>query len=96
MRDYKKIRVWASAHALAIKVRQATTRFPRRGYASLKEQIVRAAESIVFNIVEGAGASTQREFARFSTSVSSQRLNCRRGSSWRGTMKFSIAELGRV
>jgi four helix bundle protein len=65
MRDYRKLRVWESAHALAIKVRRATEKFPPSGYASLKAQIIEAAESVVSNIVEGAGARTQREFARF-------------------------------
>jgi four helix bundle protein len=39
--------------------------FPRTGYASLRGQITRAAESIPFNIVEGCGASSQKDFARF-------------------------------
>ena len=46
-------------------MRRATTRYPPRGYAELKAQAVSAAESIVFNIVEGCGASSQPEFARF-------------------------------
>jgi four helix bundle protein len=40
-------------------------RFPPRGYSELKAQTLSAAESIVFTIVEGCGASSQREFARF-------------------------------
>lgn len=46
-------------------MRQATKQFPSTGYSSLQSQMVRAAESIVFNIAEGCGAGTQREFARF-------------------------------
>ena len=65
MQDYRKLRVWGAAHALAIDVRQATNRFPRTGYASLRSQVTTAAESIVFNIVEGCGASSQAELARF-------------------------------
>jgi four helix bundle protein len=57
--------VWGQSQSLAIAVRRATRRFPRSGYASLKSQLTRAAESIVLTIVEGCGASTQREFARF-------------------------------
>lgn len=59
------MRVHAKAHSLAIKARAATKTFPRTGYASLKSQITTAAESIAFNIVEGCGANSQREFARF-------------------------------
>lgn len=65
MQDYHRLHVWSKAHALALNVRAATTRFPGRGYSSLKAQIIRSAESIAFNIVEGCGAQTQREFARF-------------------------------
>lgn len=65
MQNYRQLRVHAQAHALAIAVRAATRRFPRTGYTSLKKQMTSAAESISFNIVEGCGADSQREFARF-------------------------------
>ncbi|MBC7789947.1 MAG: four helix bundle protein [Anaerolineae bacterium] len=65
MQDYRQLRVHANAHALAVAVRAATRRFPRNGYASLKGQMTTAAESISFNIVEGCGADSQKEFARF-------------------------------
>ncbi len=38
---------------------------PRSGYSSLKSQMVRSSESVAFNIVEGCGAVSQKEFARF-------------------------------
>jgi four helix bundle protein len=53
------------ALALAIDVRRATNRLPRRGYSELKSQLIRAAESVVHTIVEGCGAVSQKEFARF-------------------------------
>jgi four helix bundle protein len=53
------------AQNLAISVRRATRQFPRSGYGSLQSQITRAAESVVLTIVEGCGAASQREFARF-------------------------------
>ena len=59
------LRVWKKAFALAINVRAGVDQFPPRGYADLKDQIVRAAESVVSNIVEGCGSPTQRDFARF-------------------------------
>lgn len=65
MQDYRQLRVHAKAHALAIGVRAATRTFPRTGFASLKTQMTSAAESIAFNIVEGCGAASQKEFARF-------------------------------
>lgn len=65
MQDHRQLRVWKHAHELAVRVRTATADFPPAGYSSLQSQVIRAAESIVFNIAEGCGATSQREFARF-------------------------------
>jgi len=65
MQDYRRLRVWTKAHAHILNIRRATHRFPRTGYASLKSQMIRAAESIAFNIVEGCGSTSQKELARF-------------------------------
>ena len=65
MQDYRKLNVWHEAHAHILKVRKAANSFPRSGYATLKRQLIGATESIAFNIVEGCGASSQKEFARF-------------------------------
>jgi four helix bundle protein len=65
MQDYRNLRVWRKSHALALTVRRAAFRFPGTGYASLRNQITASAESIVFNIVEGCGANSPRELARF-------------------------------
>ena len=65
MQDHRKLRVWQHAHDLALAIRRASRTFPRTGYASLYSQITRAAESVVFNIAEGCGTTSQREFARF-------------------------------
>jgi four helix bundle protein len=65
MQDHRKLRVWQKSHELAIATRKATRSFPRAGYGSLQSQITRAAESVVLNIAEGCGSTSQREFARF-------------------------------
>ena len=65
MQDFRRIAAWARAHALALEVRRATKSFPRSGYADLKSQLVRAADSIASNIVEGCAAATRKEFARY-------------------------------
>jgi four helix bundle protein len=65
MQDFRRLEVWKSAKALAVDVRCATRSFPRAGYRTLQTQMIAAAESIIFNIVEGCGSSTEREFARF-------------------------------
>jgi four helix bundle protein len=65
MQDYKRLHVWARAHAHNLELRKACNRFPRTGFTALKSQMTTAAESIAFNIVEGCGASTNKEYARF-------------------------------
>jgi four helix bundle protein len=65
MQNYRELHVWAKAHELTLEVRKVSGRFPDSGYASLKSQLVRAAESVPINIAEGCGAATRREFARF-------------------------------
>ena len=65
MQDYRRLRAWRNAHALVLDVRRAVQQFPRSGYASLRTQMVRSSESTAFNIVEGCGSATSREFARF-------------------------------
>jgi len=65
MQDFRRLLVWQRAHAFALDVRRATDAFPRTGYADLKSQLRRAAESIASNIVEGCAAASRKEFARF-------------------------------
>ena len=65
MQNHRKLLVLQRSHTLAVEVRRATRQFPRTGYASLRSQMVRAAESVVLTIVEGCGAASQKEFARF-------------------------------
>ena len=65
MQDFRKLQVWRRAHDLALGVRRAGRSFPRSERGALKEQMISSAESVVFNIVEGCGASGAKEFARF-------------------------------
>ncbi|MDB4874632.1 MAG: four helix bundle protein [Gemmatimonadetes bacterium] len=65
MQDFKQIVAWQRAHAMSIALHRAARGFSRAGHASLRSQLTRAAESIASNIVEGCGAATNKEFARF-------------------------------
>jgi four helix bundle protein len=65
MQDFRKLLVWGRAHALALGIRRVARAFPRTDYGSLRTQMIRAADSIAANIVEGCGAATRKEFARF-------------------------------
>jgi len=63
--DFKKLKVWRKAHALALNVHRVATRIRGANNASLRNQIVRAAMSIPTNIVEGAGQQSRKDLARF-------------------------------
>jgi four helix bundle protein len=63
--DFKKLKVWRKAHALALSVRRVATGIRGADNASFRNQIIRAAMSIPTNIVEGTGQKTGKEFARF-------------------------------
>jgi four helix bundle protein len=65
MQDFRKLAVWRRSHKHALAVRRATHGFPATGFSDLKHQMTKAAESIPTNIVEGCGAHTQKETARF-------------------------------
>ena len=71
MQDFKKVAAWAKAHALLLNVHREARAFPSR-YRNLASQLLRAAESVATNIVEGCGFESQKEFARFlQSSISS-------------------------
>ena len=64
MQDFRKLRVWARAHALGLEVYEATLRWPR-GHGVVANQTRRAALSIAANITEGCGQERSTEFARY-------------------------------
>src|SRR6476619_4481914 len=65
MQDFRQLLVWKRAHAFGLSVRRAVEGIPRVGYADLKSQMTRSSQSIVDNIVEGCGAASRLEFARY-------------------------------
>ena len=65
MSDFKKLRVWQKAHALALAVDRASRKIRDRRYASLRSQMFRAAASIPANIAEGRRQESEKEFGRF-------------------------------
>ena len=64
MQNFRKLDVWVRAHALA-KTIHNLTRSLHDASPDFKAQLSRAAESIASNIVEGCGAATNRELARY-------------------------------
>jgi len=65
MQDFKRIQAWRRAHELAIRVNECVVGFTRAGHANLQSQITRSVTSVPANIVEGCGAATNKEFARY-------------------------------
>jgi four helix bundle protein len=65
MQDFRQLLVWKRAHAFALNGRRVVEAMPRAGYTDLKSQLARATQSIVDNIVEGCGAASRLEFARY-------------------------------
>ena len=65
MRDFKKLNVWHSSHQLVLKVYQATQFFPKEELFGLTSQMRRSFASISYNISEGAGRNSEKEFANF-------------------------------
>ncbi len=64
MQDFKKIRVWHAAHALALDVFHRCDRKLFARHPGLRSQTLRTANSVAANISEGA-AKEGVEFARY-------------------------------
>jgi len=65
MKDFRELKVWEKAHALALELYRATRGFPRDEVYGLTSQICRACTSIPANIAEGCGRGGDAELARF-------------------------------
>lgn len=66
MRDYTKLEVWQKSHLMVLHVYQCILPcFPSHERFDLQSQVKRAAYSVPLNIVEGAGKSTEKDFARY-------------------------------
>jgi four helix bundle protein len=63
--DFKNLKVWQKAHALALHTYRVATKMRRSRDLSLRGQLIRAAISIPANIVEGRRQDSEKEFARF-------------------------------
>jgi four helix bundle protein len=66
MRNYKKFSVWSKSHELVLKIyRDVAPNFPDFEKFGLTSQLRRAAYSVPFNIVEGCGRNSDKDFANF-------------------------------
>jgi four helix bundle protein len=66
MRNYKKYVVWQRSHELTLRIyKEVVPGFPDNEKYGLSSQVRRAAYSIPFNISEGSGRSSEKDFAHF-------------------------------
>ncbi len=65
MSDFKNLKVWRKAHALALNVHRVAALIRGAEFVSLRGQMIRASFSIPTNIVEGNGQESAQQFARF-------------------------------
>lgn len=65
MKDFRELKVWEKAHAVALNVYRITKDFPSNELYGLTSQIRRSAVSCATNIAEGAGRGTDRDFKHF-------------------------------
>ncbi|MFL5487668.1 MAG: four helix bundle protein [Gemmatimonadaceae bacterium] len=95
MSDFKKLNVWHKAHALALGIDRMSKDIRATQYASLRNQIFRAALSIPANIAEGRRKTSEKEFARFlgiavgsSSELESSNFRSRRQAHLRERIRF--------
>ncbi|MHB1072923.1 MAG: four helix bundle protein [Gemmatimonadaceae bacterium] len=64
MRDYRTLDTWKKADALVMDIYRALEG-RRCSFTGLRSQLLRAADGLATNIVEGCGKNTEPEFLRF-------------------------------
>ena len=65
MRDFRKFEVWQLSHQLTLNIYSITKLFPKEELFGLTSQIRRSFASIGYNISEGSGRNSDKEFANF-------------------------------
>ena len=65
MKDFRDLKVWEKAHALALACYQYTAAFPKQEMFGLTSQIRRAGCSVPANIAQGCGRRGNAELHRF-------------------------------
>lgn len=65
MKDFRDLKVWERAHALALACYRITASFPKQEIFGIVSQIRRSGSSVAANIAEGCGRGGNAEFQRF-------------------------------
>jgi len=64
MADFKKLRVYRHAHSLSLRVDKSARKIKDADYAYLRRQMIKTAQSMAANIVEGREKTSEAEFVR--------------------------------
>ena len=67
MKNFRELKVWHKAHALALRSYAIVSHFPKDELYGLTSQVRRASTSIPANIAEGCGRNSDVDFTRFLT-----------------------------
>jgi four helix bundle protein len=62
---FRDLEVWQKAFGLTLKIYSATQNFPKEETYGLRSQLRRAAVSVVSNIAEGKGRSSDKDLLHF-------------------------------
>jgi four helix bundle protein len=65
MQDYHQLDIWQRGMAYAVEIYRFSTQWPDTERDNLTAQLRKAATSVPLNIAEGAGCTTNSDFARF-------------------------------
>ena len=65
VRDFKELSVWKKSFDLVDEIYGVVAKFPKEEIYSLTQQLKRAIVSVSFNIAEGCGRQTNKEFIQF-------------------------------
>jgi four helix bundle protein len=65
MQNFRDLKVWSKAHAVALSIYKATDSFPASERYGIASQMRRAAASVPSNVAEGCGRSSNADLARF-------------------------------
>ncbi|HXZ01769.1 MAG TPA: four helix bundle protein [Stellaceae bacterium] len=65
MQNFRDLKVWSKAHAVALSIYENSEAFPASERYGITSQMRRAATSIPSNIAEGCGRSSNADLARF-------------------------------
>jgi len=65
MNKFKQLLVWQKAVEFAVDIYKTTSKFPKQERFGLTSQLQRSSSSIAFNIAEGAGRGSKKEFSHF-------------------------------